>query len=358
MKISNLLAILAFSVISFACSMENDVINNDMEKMTNTTAGEAALNVQIAINNTGATKTTESVTPGENETIAATTKINDLYIILLKGTDVVTSKKVSMNNAEISSTTEISDCKFLVKAKANDIFKVVAIANSSIDFTTTDYNTYSAITAAIQGEADLTNLVKMGESNLTVSAVYPSTTDALANPNTANISLQQLAARVELAAFNVTDASFKHTLPANVTLNKVQLQNVHKSCLSKTDNNSLETLIGNSAEQTIGQKLYDAASNQFTELSDANKAVFYTFPSSADAQQKVQLFLSFNVGDKTYEKSYEIKHATNQSLVKSGYIYRLKINMTVNSDDVNMNLICYTYDWNYNQISVDFVENN
>lgn len=43
--------------------------------------------------------------------------------------------------------------------------------------------------------------------------------------------------------------------------------------------------------------------------------------------------------------------------VKSGYVYRLVVNMTIIGDKVETELLCYTRDWLNNTISIPMEDN-
>lgn len=351
MKLSNLLIVLVLALAGFSCSMENDQINSDLEKLESSANGNAALTFKVNMNS-AMTKATGSVASGSD--VWATTdeaKINHCSIILLNSTNQVIGSFDGLKIAGDIVLNPAEEAKgiFLVKANATGL-KVMIIANSSQTYK--DCTNLAAITAKVQGSADLDNLVKIGTASVTdLSKQYTATQDALNDPNTVSVSLTQLAARIELAAFNVTSGSFSNTNKKDVKVSRVILYNGRTSSTTELDGTTSDVAT-NGKQLFLGQQVVYTVANGAQPLSSIPFG--YTFPTKAsDASSAINLYVEGYVGDKMFYKNYTIKHSNTETLVKSGYLYRLTVNMTVSSDEVTFDVTCNTKDWVYNKIEVN-----
>lgn len=352
MKLSNLLIVLVLALAGFSCSMENDQINSDLEKLESSANGNAALTFKVNMNS-AMTKATGSVASGSD--VSATTdeaKINHCSIILLNSTNQVIGSfdglKVNAGDMVLNPAEEAKGI-FLVKANATGL-KVMIIANSSQTYK--DCTNLAAITAKVQVAADLDNLVKIGTASVTdLSKQYTATQDALNDPNTVSVSLTQLAARIELAAFNVTSGSFSTTNKKDVKVSRVILYNGRTSSTTELDGTTSDITPSGIQIDKGEQIVYNANGSAVPTW---NAPFGYTFPTKAsDASSAINLYVEGYVGDKIFGKFYTIKHSNTETLVKSGYLYRLTVNMTVSSDEVTFDVTCNTKDWVYNKIEVN-----
>ena len=356
MKIKSVILACLFTLSFFSCSMEDENVLIDMDReLSNTDKGDsamAALTVNVFVNQL-ATK----AVPTEGETtehIKDTEAINDCSIILLGSDNKVIDARDNVSVKEIAGVDNklAVNTKFALKQQ-NDL-KVVVIANTSQSFAAC--NSMDDINVVVQNAKDLGTLVKMGikDGISTENKTYD-------NPENVSIELHQLAARIELASFNITKKSFSKTLPVDVTLTKVTLLNVNNGCKTILTNNEDNTI--GSSNVKFGKEnisVYKGATESNIAFTEENKPIFYSFPKTVSGEDKVftegnksvTMKIEFKVGDIAYTKYYKIQYSNGTSSVKSGYLYRLNVNMTAESNEVEFDVTCSVNDWNNNIIEI------
>jgi len=347
--------------LAASCSMDSDTTSSDVTASLGS-GDQAAISLQLSVGGIG-TKAETVSNPGNpaTQSIADTKTISNCSVIILKGSNVLSAT----DNVSVDATTQLATTQFYVKKQSdNSALSVMVIANTTATFS--DCTNLTSINAKIQKTDDLAKLPKIGTSTITVTNFYRTMAEATANPTTIEIVLHQLAASVVLDAFTVTDESFGTTNPKNVTVNKVTLLNIHNNCktILDSDNSGSNVATGDANTSSTPKVLnlpvftYDKATNTKTSspLTEGN-GYFFTFPS-VDTQDAsaVAMQVDYTVGDQSFSKVYKIKHDTNTIGVRSGYLYKLKMNMTLKSDEIYFKVTCYTLDWNYNQLSVNLEE--
>ena len=89
--------------------------------------------------------------------------------------------------------------------------------------------------------------------------------------------------------------------------------------------------------------------------------LFYSFRNLAAAESdQVKIQVRFKVGnseERTTRQFVINKEGNILHGVKSGYVYRLVVNMTIIGDKVETELLCYTRDWLNNTISIPMEDN-
>ena len=89
---------------------------------------------------------------------------------------------------------------------------------------------------------------------------------------------------------------------------------------------------------------------------------FYSFRNLAKAESdQVKMQVRFKIGNSNEERTTRPfvinKEGNILHGVKSGYVYRLVVNMTIIGDKVETELLCYTRDWLNNTISIPMEDN-
>ncbi|RHO70402.1 hypothetical protein DW083_13545 [Parabacteroides sp. AF48-14] len=380
MKLKNILSILCVFFIATACSMEDDIIQNDFGK-NNEAFSDG--NVHLSFTLQGGTATTKSSATGNpaTEEIAATEAISTCSVILFKGDDVLA---VRDGVAVTNNTTLPTDFSILTKEQTG--LHVMIVANSTISFA--NYSDMDAVKAAVQtttGFADGT-LVKVGTAAINFSdksaaanvnyAASTSTAKTETNTYTQAVTVYQLAARIELAHFNVTYDTNSES--ADVIIKSVRLLNSNLS--SKTGIGAEKVVAGNyNVEETNNYQNTPSLLSNYTVYTNKvatdleNPVVFYSYKNTnqtaitvsderyeeginEDNLTKVEI--KFTVGTEEYTKAYVINrpgddNTTGTTYVNPNYIYRLTVKMKVTNRKVDCAVVCYTRDWQNNEIEVN-----
>ena len=96
-------------------------------------------------------------------------------------------------------------------------------------------------------------------------------------------------------------------------------------------------------------------------MENKNVLSFYSFRNLAAAESdQVKIQVRFKVGnseERTTRQFVINKEGNILHGVKSGYVYRLVVNMTIIGHKVNPELLCYTRDWLNNTISIPMEDN-
>ncbi|MCD7849397.1 MAG: hypothetical protein LUH63_06435 [Parabacteroides sp.] len=233
MKLKNILSILCVFFVATACSMEDDIIQNDFGK-NNEAFSDG--NVHLSFTLQGGTATTKSSATGNpaTEKIEATEVISTCSVILFKGDDVLAAR----DGVTVTNNTTLPT-GFSILTKEQTGLSVMIVANSTVSFA--NYSDMDAVKAAVQATETFADgtLVKVGTAAINFSdksapvntnyAASTSTAKTETNTYTQAVTVYQLAARIELTSFNVT---YKASKAANVVIKSVRLLNSNVS--SKT----------------------------------------------------------------------------------------------------------------------------
>ena len=295
-------------------------------------------------------------------------KINNCTLILFEGTQVSSIMEglfVNDKNYIVKKNggTKGDWAKVIVKVKKPSPYAVMVIANSSKSFE--GCLSESDINDIIQDDKDA--LVKVGKMNINFDANfagYPTIAEALENPlEIGPISLSQLTARIELAEFNVSGfqgASVKE----KITVTGVDLFNLNpKSYTTSEQTHKNTTYLSES--KTCNVEVYNGVSDlpsTYSFVDNENLLSFYSFRNLAQAESdQVKMQVRFKIGNSGKERTTRQfvinKEGNTLHGVKSGYVYRLIVNMTIIGDKVEAELLCYTRDWLNNTISIPMEDN-
>ena len=205
---------------------------------------------------------------------------------------------------------------------------------------------------------------KMDISFDTDFAGYPTIAEALGKPlEIGTIPLSQLTARIELAEFNVSGfqgASVKE----KVTVTGVDLLNLNpESYTINEQTHKNATYLSES--KTCNVEVYNGVSDlpsTYSFVDNKNLLSFYSFRNLAKAESdQVKMQVRFKIGNSNEERTTRPfvinKEGNILHGVKSGYVYRLVVNMTIIGDKVETELLCYTRDWLNNTISIPMEDN-
>lgn len=330
MKLKNILSVFCCLVAMVSCSMEDDTMMNDTSKelMNRNSDKEAVLNINLS-SSALLTKATGDTEPADG---AKETKLENCVLALMDGNDVLAVR----TSSDISATGKVNDVSFLTKVRSGlSVIAIVNVANPADYLSATTYNELNKmVTVDPNGEA---LLVKQGRKAIEFPAGFgsPSTTPTAENTMPVTIVVTQVAAKLQLSEFNVKYADGVQK-EKTVTLTEVSFENINKQ------------------------------SNVFTEASlviDGFKGTSvgttaYSYANTKNADSPVKMSLTFRIGDadsmqgETVTRTYII----NNKDVQAGYLYRVFVNMTVNTHTVDTDVVCYTQDWEHNEISVDMSE--
>lgn len=310
-----ILTVVSFLLVAVSCSVEDDVYmnnNNNVESSVVISDQEAYLSFNINAN---------AVTKSNVSTSDTLSAVSSCSVVLFSNDNIL----AVMDDVTVVNG-ELQNCSFLTKVR-NDL-RVAIIANTTQSFE--NCPTMEDVRKKVQTQKDLETLVKYGEAAVSFGDVKGSASTKDAPKVTVNVTLHQLAAIVELASFNTTFETGAKV--EEVVITKVELKNANLN--TYTDQK------GCSKIETLTQTME-------MNVKNFSKIDFRSYESN-----DVTLSITFKVGDREYEKSYKI----NGGSINSGYIYRLNVNMTLRTHDVDMNVELSVADWTDNSIVMDMTE--
>lgn len=348
MKLKNILSVLCFFFVAAACSMEDDILNDAGKEIQNQdTNREAILSFNLDANAL-LTKATENAT-GDKEL-----KLNNCVLALMQGDDVLSVR----TSNDIAKTGKVNGVTFLTKVKSD--LSVIAIVNVADPAAYLGAATRSDLNKEVVIDPNGTEcLVKQGEKLIEFPAGFGSSSTAQTEENTlpVTIKVSQLAAKIQLSEFNIryaTDIQKKKT----VTLTSVSFDNINKK--SHVFNES--ALLKDSKTFEMNRSLAEGENSIGSSI--------YSY-ANTNAFSPVKMTLTFRIDEvgsmqaETVTKTYVINKSNDNTTfegegsnnyVNSGYLYRVNVNMTVNTHVVDTDVICYTQDWEHDEVSVDMSE--
>lgn len=350
MKLKNILSVFCCLVAMASCSMEDDVLNSPVKEIQSPNSErETILNINLA-STTLFTKSTE-VANGDKET-----KLENCVLVLMEGDDVLS---VRTSNDIDATTGKVNNATFLTKVRSGlSLIAIVNVAN------TNDYLSV-ATRAALNKEVAVDPnsaacLVKQGESKIEFPVGFGSSSTELTEENTLSvkINVSQLAAKIELNTFNITYASGiqKEKL---VTLTSVSFDNINKKSyiftehdLDKDTNTFTLDRVLSAGENVIGSSVYSYANTN--EANPVNMTL--TFRIGEVGSMHSETVTKSYVVNKTNGPGTSLEGEGSDNYVNPGYLYRINVNMTVNTHVVDTDVVCYTLDWEHNAVSVDMSE--
>lgn len=351
MKLKNILSVFCCLVAMASCSMEDDVLNSPVKEIQSPNSErEAILNINLA-STTLFTKSTE-VANGDKET-----KLENCVLVLMEGDNVLS---VRASNDIEAATGKVNNATFLTKVRSGlSLIAIVNVANPD------DYLSVATRTALNKEVAVDPNsaacLVKQGESKIEFPTGFGSSSTKLTEENTLSvkINVSQLAAKIELNTFNITYASGIQK-EKSVTLTSVSFDNINKKSyifdehelVNDSKTFTLDRGLSATGENVIGSSVYS-----YANTNGANPVkMTLTFRIDEEGSMHSETVTKTYVVNKTNGSGTSFEGEGSDNYVNPGYLYRINVNMTVNTHVIDTDVVCYTLDWEHNEVSVDMSE--
>ena len=349
MKLRNILSVFCFLAVMASCSMEDDVLNDAGKEILNQHSDrEAVLNINLSSNSL-LTKATEKAS--EDKEI----KLENCVLALMEGDNVLAIKTSSS-----ITDGKVNDVTFLTKVKSG--LSVIAIVNIANPNDYLNATTRTALNKEVTVDPNsAASLVKQGEKAVDFPVGFGSTSTAPTTENTlpVKIEVSQVAAKIQLSEFNITYAAGTIQKEKSVTLTSVSFENINKKSNVFTE----ATLVKDNTQGATMAKVLTAGTNEIgtTVYSYANtnvaSPVKMTLTFRIDAEDSMQgetVTKTYMVNKSNGSTSFD--GSVSDNYVNAGYLYRIKVNMTVNTHVIDTDVVCYTQDWEHNEVSVDMSE--
>lgn len=348
MKLKNILSVICFLLVATACSMEDDIISDAGKEIQNQNSDREAILSFNLETNALLTKSTEDAS-GDKEL-----KLNNCVLALMDGNDVI-SVRTSSN---IASTGKVNDVTFLTKVRSGlSVIAIVNVANPNAYLNAVTRNDLNKEIAIDPNGTDC--LAKQGEKSIEFPAGFGSSSTASTEENTLTVVIvvSQLAAKIQLSEFNIayaTDVQKKKS----VTLTSVSFENINKRSYVFTE----YALTKDSKAFEMNKPLSEGKN----EIGNS----IYSYANTNESSP-VKMTLTFRIDEvgsmqvETVTKTYIINRSNDNTTfegegsgtyVNPGYLYRVNVNMMVNTHSVDTDVICYTQDWEHNEVVVDMSE--
>lgn len=362
MKIKNIFFAAILVLAGFSCSMEDDVIMNDVEKgIEEATEAYAVLDFGVTFKEMS-TKT--SVGSGDDlEANEAERHMSDVSIFLYEEGKLIEILKaerqdvtlVAEGSSETTDNNPLENLKYVTKYKAGRTLAAHVVVNAGqfldgITFGTSEIE----LNKTVSGCLSATNLIKSGTKDIVfgdgkdVTTHYVSPSEAEQNPNTILVTVSQIAARLDFSEFSVTLEDFENN--SVVTLEEakfVNLQQDGKIVEGYADSKVADgvSLDRSNSRNQEGSTVWTGVgtaygyANQYRQASDTNTA----------------LYVKFTVDGRTFEKTYpinpdNINKEVDHNGIKGGYLYDIKVRWTITPRWGDSVIEFYTKDWVHNTI--------
>lgn len=346
MKTKNIILAAILVLAGFSCSMENDTIMNDVEKsIEETTEAYAALDFGVSLNEM-ATKSTEVYpgTPGTLPCDDAEKTISNATVFIVEGNNIIAALKSGDGftaTANDKGHLVLGDLKFVTKYNVGRTLEVHVVVNGN-SFLTGALNTIDDLNKAVSGCLSASELIKYGSRKIVFGTDVvehdPSPAVVKANPETINVEVSHIAARLDFSSFNVELEGFEAPVPA-VKFIAAKFVNIQEK----------GTIFGDASN-------VDAAGEVAAKIENETWASMtaYSYANTATA-----LYVKFMVGDRTFEKTYPINPEAGNGVsktgvdhvgVKGGYLYKINVNWTITPKWGDSTIEFYTLDWVHNTI--------
>lgn len=372
MKLKNILSVFCCVVAMASCSMEDDALMNDISKEIEATSDDYVwISTGIGNGNSMTKAGTETGGSANNGAAINGDYINRCILFLLDGEKVLAVSDTTLKTPDGNPGYESSlDMKFLTKVSKNPL-KLVAVVN----YDGSMRNTYLACSTLTQlnniRETNAANRVLVGEIN---DIILPEGSPSTVNAPIKEVGTLTVAPRVaciDLTSFNVRYKTTKHP---EVKLTGIYYNNIKTEAglFEEGDDSTVDTFWKEDlnffrADINPDKSLTVVDNNNGTgdcnnELRQ-NKSFFATFPNTTGGGngQYVQMRIDFTVDGKEYSRTYTINRPTEEGFenktgteyVHAGYWYRLNATVNVENTTVDCSVVCYTRDWQNNEIEVE-----
>lgn len=346
MKLKNILSALCFLFVATACSMEDDILDNNSSQLV---PEEGSAYISAVINLGGAQTKATSGSEKDPDGYGAD-PITSCALFLLDANNKVVGLHTESDETSTATKREI---KFLTKV--NVATKIVAVVNYNPDNTPENLlacSTYREIQA--YKEHDANYRIKVGEETISWEGVTGSaSTTGNLDEAKVNITVHSRTAVVELSKFEVRQKG-AGVLP-EVKLTSVSLSN-------------LKSEVGLYSEGASFETNPFSFPNDYLPIAPGSYERGYfrqnVYPNTNDGNTKnkfVTLTLEFTVDGKSspeFKRSYIINRPTDANFtnnsgheyVQPGYWYRLSATVTVNTGKIDCDIECHVLDWDYKSI--------
>lgn len=352
MKIKNIFFAVMLVLAGFSCSMEDDTIMNDVEKgIEEVTDAYTVLDFNVAFNEMATKSTSTTVEPGDD--IPATgdenkeeKKVSDVSVFLLESGSIIgilqsdQPNQVSSDNKGIIT---LKDLKFVTKYKEGRTLEAHVVINGNDFLTNINIgDSKNVLDKTISGHLSDVELIKYGHQSIVLGKDVikhnPSPAVAEADPTTIRVKVSQVAARLDFSQFKVTLNGGFANAPA-VTLLEAKFMNIQEN------STIFGTASDNEATGEVRAKIPTGENNTWSNI-----ATTYSYANNVTA-----LYVKFQVGDRTFEKTYPINPANIEKTVehdgvRGGYLYDIKVHWTITPKWGDSTIEFYTRDWVYNAI--------
>lgn len=372
MKLKEILSFVCFACLLLSCSMEDDVLNS-IDNGNNKGSGQVEHEMLIAFTaNMQKASATKSNDPENEKPTDVELAIEYCSLILadeqgmvltatdqvyLNSTSTFTVDGVEYTNVIVTTSSASENMiKYVVKTGKKYQVMVVANSNQKLAACTTLTDIENKIQTGFP-EA----LVKIGRTivDLTDQDGFKTQKENTEHTVFASVSLQQLAARIELAGFTV-EKFINGTQPADVVIRKIEISNINtQSYLTENAKYSVPAYTSDSKTYKTGITVYkigDELNKTYSFIDNQNVHTFYSYRNNAEGTNKLTMTIHYTVGgaEKT-SKPFVINRADNggSGSIDSNTIYRLFVKASVTSDELLLdNILCYTQDWNEVNVNI------
>lgn len=341
MKTKNIILAAILVLAGFSCSMENDTIMNDVEKsIEETTEAYAALDFGVSLNEM-ATKSTEVYpgTPGTLPCDDAEKTISNATVFIVENNNIIAALK---SEEGLTATNVLGDLKFVTKYYVGRTLEVHVVVNGNSFLTDDNLNTKADLNKAVSGCLSASELIKYGSRTIVFGTDVvnpdPSPAEVKKYPETINVEVSHIAARLDFSSFNVKLEGFDAPVPA-VKFIAAKFVNIQEKGTIFGDASNVD------ATGEVAAKIENETWASMTAYSYANTAT--------------ALYVKFMVGDRTFEKTYPInpeagngvsKTGVDHNGVKGGYLYKINVNWIITPKWGDSTIEFYTLDWVHNTI--------
>ncbi len=367
MALKNIIALASILIAAVSCSMEDELINSAANEKQAAEDGIAC----IALNVHTKSLETKAGNSQNGTGSAIGDGIEDCSLIILNDDNSVYAAYdgLAIEGGQIKAT-EGAATPFFVQAKVSQLeartFKAMVVVN-----TTKSYAKCANLTKVqevVLTDTDMNNNVKVSQLETLTVTGKSSLAAALAAPSSFTLTVQQITAQVQLEQVNIT--SWKaDTKAVDVKIKNITLVNrntTSATILNDAANKSYDNITWAIDNDDEALPVLTAGVATFAGVTD--KPYFNTFSNATPAAGKATILrftLVYDRADGSTEREFEF--AINRpnaddfsndtdpqhDYIKSGYVYKVRINATLTSNSIDVDVLCDTQDWIYNYLEVN-----
>lgn len=346
MTLKNILSILAFLFITFACSTEDDILNNGNAGAAQSDNGYVNLSFNLKSSVVNTRGSSEEVDNDDRSRYSDA--ITDCMVFLFDGDKNIVGKYVKNYEYPGVDVDELSE-DLTILTKVRDNMSTLVILNYSPDFKEEldKCDTYEDIMSKEETIADYRVVSSSLTTIPTIANGSLSTNDAPKVNVDLNLSLR--VAYVSVGQFTVRYVGDGDNKP-DVQLTGIWLGNLKSSCYLGGEGNTIDN-----SKKLLGYNNTFPVASGFITPEKYSEMACAIFPNT-NATSPVTMYLEFSVNGIKDTREYVINPEregyVNPAYVNAGYWYELYI--TVNVDkNVDLKIDCYTKDWIPEDVQID-----